>query len=144
MFASRQMRLGLIATMTLACASALAADRYEVFVTGVGVEQGGLAYLFTAIKVDNVEGVAWDCTARMSTRRGDGPKANCRRANYQWALSGSANIRSYMTYPFGENLKAAAPMPAMWQLDSVAGQLQICVNNQYNATASGCFLFSED
>jgi hypothetical protein len=137
-------RLALLGATMLMSSAALASDRFQIFVSGAGVEQSGQAYLFTAIKVDNLEGVAWDCLARVSTRKGDGMQANCKRANYQWALNGSADIRSYMTYPFGENLRAATPMPAMWQLDSAAGLLQICVINQYNATASGCFIFTDN
>jgi hypothetical protein len=119
-------------------------DRYQLFVTGAGVTTGGMAYLFSAIKIDNIEGMAWDCLAKVSTRRGDSLQAVCKQANFQWAMPGNANIRSFMTYPFGENLKSATPMAAMWQLDSASGKLQICVNNQYNATASGCFIFTDD
>jgi hypothetical protein len=121
-----------------------AADRFQLFVTGVTVDPGTQAYVFTALKTDNVEAAAWDCTSRIPTRRGDGVRASCRRANYQWRLTGNAEVRSYSTYPFVEALKGYAPMPAMWQLNSGDGGLQICVNNPYNATASGCFLFIEE
>jgi hypothetical protein len=140
----RSIRLALVAAMTLVSASVAAAERYQVFITGTGIEQSGAAYLFMAVKIDNVNGIAWDCLARVSTRKGDGLQANCKQANFQWALPGNADVRSYMAYPFGENLKSAVPMAAMWQLDSAAGLLQICVNNQYNATASGCFLFTDN
>jgi hypothetical protein len=123
---------------------AAAGDRFQLFVTGVTIDPGTLAYVFTALKIDNVEALAWDCSARIPTRRGDGARASCRRANYQWRLPGNAEVRSYPTYPFVENLKTYGPMPAMWQLDSGDGGLQICVNNPYNATASGCFLFLDE
>jgi hypothetical protein len=119
-------------------------DRYQLFVTGAGVAAGAAAYLFSAIKVDNVAAMAWDCLATASTRRGDPMQAVCKRANFRWAMEGSAHVRSFMTYPFGENLKNSAPMAAMWQLDSASGTLQICVNNQYNVTASGCFIFADE
>ena len=144
MTANRLASLGVISAMLLADVPAFAGDRFQLFVTGVGVEQGGHAYVFTAVKIDNVEGIAWDCLARLSTRKGDSIGAHCKRANYQWALNGSADVRSFMAYGYVDNSKLASPMSAMWQLDSAAGTLQICVNNQYNPTASGCFLFSDD
>jgi hypothetical protein len=142
--AKRLSPLGVGLALLLAEAPAFAGDRFQLFVTGVGVEQGGHAYVFTAVKIDNVEAIAWDCSARASTRRGDAIDAHCKRANYQWALNGSTDVRSFMAYAYVDNSKPAGPMPAMWQLDSAAGALQICVNNQYNSTASGCFLFSDD
>jgi hypothetical protein len=142
--ANRLSSFGIGLALVLAQGPALAGDRFQLFVTGVGIEQGGRAYVFTAVKIDNVEGIAWDCSARASTRKGDSIGAHCKRANYQWALTGGADVRSFMAYLYVDNSKPAGPMPAMWQLDSAAGTLQICVNNQYNSTASGCFLFSDD
>jgi hypothetical protein len=144
MSALHYVRTGLTAAALALSAPARADDRYQLFVTGAGVTSGGTAYLFSAIKVDNIDGMAWDCLATVSTRRGDSLLATCKQANFRWAMAGNAHIRSFMTYPFGENLKSSIPMAAMWQLDSAAGTLQICVNNQYNATASGCFIFTSD
>jgi len=140
----RQRHLVLLLIGLAGASPASAADRFQLFVTGVATDPSTQAYVFTALKTDNVEAAAWDCTSRIPTRRGDGARASCRRANYQWRLPGNAEVRSYPTYPFVETLKGFAPMPAMWQLDSGDGSLQICVNNPYNATASGCFLFIEE
>jgi hypothetical protein len=137
-------RTGLTVAALAFSSRAGADDRYQLFVTGAGVTSSGMAYLFSAIKVDNIEGMAWDCLATVSTRRGDSMQATCKQANFRWAMAGNDHIRSFMTYPFGENLKSSPPMAAMWQLDSASGKLQICVNNQYNATASGCFIFAEE
>jgi hypothetical protein len=144
MSALHHVGMGMIVALTAFPVLACAQDRYQLFITGAGVSSGGTAYLFSSIKVDNVEAIAWDCLATVSTRRGDPMQANCKQANFQWAMRGNANIRSFMAYPFGENLKAAPPMAAMLQLDSASGKLQICVNNQYNTTASGCFIFTDN
>ncbi len=85
--------------------SAAAGDRFQLFVTGVAIDPGTLAYVFTAVKIDNVEALAWDCSARIPTRRGDGARSSCRRANYQWRLPGNTDVRSFPTYPFVENLQ---------------------------------------